>query len=48
MATLVVDQVLFDNGRNKGEREFAIADVEVAAVNLAVDCLLYTSPSPRD
>ena len=37
MATLVVDQVLFDNGRNKGEREFAIADVEVAAVNLAVD-----------
>lgn len=37
VANLVVDQVLFDNGRLKGEREFAIADVEVAAVNLAVD-----------
>lgn len=37
VANLVVDQVLFDNGRKKGEREFAIADVEVAAVNLAVD-----------
>jgi adhesin transport system outer membrane protein len=37
VANLVVDQVLFDNGRRKGEREFAIADVEVAAVNLAVD-----------
>lgn len=37
VANLVVDQVLFDNGRKKGEREFAIADVEVAAVNLATD-----------
>lgn len=37
VANLVVDQVLFDNGRRKGEREFAIADVEVAAVNLAKD-----------
>lgn len=37
VANLVVDQVLFDNGRKKGEREFAIADVEVAAVTLAVD-----------
>ncbi|KIN64289.1 Outer membrane efflux protein [Sulfitobacter noctilucicola] len=37
VANLVVDQVLFDNGRKKGEREFAVADVEVAAVNLAQD-----------
>lgn len=37
VANLVVDQVLFDNGRRKGEREFAIADVEVAAVSLAQD-----------
>ncbi|APE42826.1 transporter [Sulfitobacter alexandrii] len=37
VANLVVDQVLFDNGRRKGEREFAVADVEVAAVNLAAD-----------
>jgi len=37
VANLVVDQVLFDNGRLKGEREFAIADVEVAAVGLAQD-----------
>jgi adhesin transport system outer membrane protein len=37
VANLVVDQVLFDNGRKKGEREFAIADVEVAAVHLAQD-----------
>jgi adhesin transport system outer membrane protein len=37
VANLVVDQVLFDNGRRKGEREFAIADVEVAAVNMAQD-----------
>jgi len=36
-ANLVVDQVLFDNGRRKGEREFAVADVEVAAVSLAQD-----------
>jgi adhesin transport system outer membrane protein len=37
VANLVVDQVLFDNGRRKGEREFAVADVEVAAVSLAQD-----------
>ncbi|MEM6303340.1 MAG: TolC family protein [Pseudomonadota bacterium] len=37
VANLVVDQVLFDHGRLKGEREFAVADVEVAAVNLATD-----------
>ncbi len=37
VVNLVVDQVLFDNGRKKGEREFAIADVEVAAVVLAED-----------
>lgn len=43
VAQLVVDQVLFANGRKKGEREFAIAiaiaiaDVEVAAVALAQD-----------
>ncbi|MFC6638828.1 TolC family protein [Sulfitobacter sp. JBTF-M27] len=37
VTNLVVDQVLFDNGRLKGEREFAIADVEVAAVGLAQD-----------
>lgn len=37
VASLVVDQVLFDHGRLKGEREFAIADVEVAAVSLAQD-----------
>lgn len=37
VANLIVDQVLFDNGRQKGEREFAVADVEVAAVTLAQD-----------
>ena len=37
VANLVVDQVLFDNGKRKGEREFAVADVEVAAVSLAQD-----------
>ncbi|MEH6646052.1 TolC family protein [Sulfitobacter sp.] len=37
VANLVVEQVLFDNGRKKGEREFAVADVEVAAVALAAD-----------
>lgn len=37
VATLVVEQVIFDNGRKKGEREFAVADVEVAAVALAAD-----------
>lgn len=37
VATLVVEQVIYDNGRKKGEREFAVADVEVAAVALATD-----------
>ncbi len=37
VANLVVDQVLFDNGRLKGERAFAIADVEVAAVKMSQD-----------
>jgi len=37
VTNLVVEQVIFDNGRKKGEREFAVADVEVAAVALAAD-----------
>ncbi len=37
VANIVVEQVIFDNGRKKGEREFAVADVEVAAVALASD-----------
>jgi adhesin transport system outer membrane protein len=37
VANLVVEQVIYDNGRKKGEREFAVADVEVAAVALAAD-----------
>ncbi len=37
LASLVVDQVLFDNGRRKAERRFAAADVEVAAVTLSED-----------
>ena len=37
MANLVVEQVIYDNGRKKGEREFAVADVEVAAVALSSD-----------
>lgn len=37
VANLIVEQVIFDNGRKKGEREFAVADVEVAAVALAAD-----------
>ena len=36
-ASMVVDQVLFDNGRKKAEREIARADVEVAAVALSQD-----------
>lgn len=36
-SSLLLDQVLFDNGRRKAEREFAVADVEVAAVNLSID-----------
>lgn len=34
---LLVEQVLFDNGRKKAEREYTVADVEVAAVNLSTD-----------
>ncbi|MFN3825009.1 MAG: TolC family protein [Pseudorhodobacter sp.] len=34
-ASILVDQVLFDNGRRKAERDFAAADVEVAAVSLS-------------
>jgi adhesin transport system outer membrane protein len=34
---LLLDQVLFDNGRRKAERDYAAADVEVAAVTLADD-----------
>lgn len=37
VAQIIVEQVLFDNGRKKAERAFAKADVEVAAVMLADD-----------
>lgn len=37
VASLVVEQVLFDNGRKKAERAYAAADVEVAAVALSQD-----------
>jgi len=37
VANIIVEQVIFDNGRKQGEREFAAADVEVAAVALAAD-----------
>lgn len=37
LASMVIDAVIFDNGRKKAEREFARADVEVAAVNMAID-----------
>lgn len=37
VASLVLDVTLFDHGRKKAEREFAAADVEVAAVTLAED-----------
>jgi len=37
VANLIVEQVLFDNGRKKAERAYAKADVEVAAVNLSKD-----------
>lgn len=36
-AQLVLDQAILDNGRRKAERDFAAADVEVAAVTLAAD-----------
>jgi adhesin transport system outer membrane protein len=37
VASLILEQALFDNGRRKAERAFAAADVEVAAVTLAED-----------
>lgn len=37
VAQLVIEQVIFDNGRAKAERDFAAADVEVAAVGLSQD-----------
>ncbi|GLO75792.1 hypothetical protein MACH18_28720 [Phaeobacter italicus] len=37
VAGILIEQVLFDNGRRKAERAFAAADVEVAAVNLSID-----------
>lgn len=37
VASLFVEQVLWDNGRKRAERAFAKADVEVAAVALAQD-----------
>jgi adhesin transport system outer membrane protein len=37
VANLVIEQTLFDNGAKRAEREFARADVEVAAVALAQD-----------
>ena len=37
VADLVINQVLFDNGRKKAERDLAKADVELAAVNLSED-----------
>ncbi|MCF6444597.1 TolC family protein [Nereida sp. MMG025] len=37
VAGILIEQVLFDNGKKKAERAFAAADVEVAAVNLVVD-----------
>lgn len=37
VSQILVEQVVFDNGRKKGERAFAAADVEVAAVSLSED-----------
>jgi adhesin transport system outer membrane protein len=37
VTSMVIEQVIFDNGRKKAEREYAAADVEVAAVALAQD-----------
>lgn len=36
-AQMLLDQALFDNGKRRAERDFAAADVEVAAVMLATD-----------
>jgi len=35
--SLLLDQAMFDSGRRKAEREYTVADVEVAAVNLSLD-----------
>ncbi len=47
VAGLVIDQVLFDHGRKKAERDYAAADVEVAAVTLSEDMndRVYTAQS---
>ncbi len=37
VANMVIEQTLFDNGAKRAEREFARADVEVAALALAKD-----------
>lgn len=37
VSSLVLDAVLFDNGQRRAERDYARADVEVAAVTLAED-----------
>ncbi len=37
VTSMLLEQVLFDNGRRKAERAFAAADVEVVAVNLSED-----------
>lgn len=37
VASILIDQVLFDNGRKAAERDFARADVEAAAVSLSMD-----------
>lgn len=37
VASLIIEQVVFDNGKKKAERAYAKADVEVAAVALAED-----------
>lgn len=36
-ASLILDVALFDNGKKRAEREYAVADVEVAAVNLTIE-----------
>ncbi len=35
--SILVEQVIFDNGHKKAERAFAAADVEIAAVGLSID-----------
>lgn len=37
VASILIEQALFDNGKRKSERAFAAADVEVAAVTLSTD-----------